>query len=72
MGNCLNCGLPVRNIANRCYICRRARDKALSDFTCKERAEQYKEGFGILMEYWDSLPDEEKEDINERLKEVGL
>ena len=32
----------------------------------------YKAGFYILMEYWDSLPDEEKIHIDERLKEVGL
>jgi hypothetical protein len=27
----------------------------------------YKAGFEILMQYWDSLPDEEKPFINERL-----
>lgn len=32
----------------------------------------YKKGFGILIEYWDSLPDEEKPKIDKRLKEVGL
>ena len=32
----------------------------------------YKEAFNILMEYWDSLPDEEKVDIDKRLKEVGV
>ena len=31
----------------------------------------YRKGFNILMEYWDSLPDEEKEDIDRRLTEVG-
>ena len=32
----------------------------------------YKKAYNILMEYWDSLPDEEKEDIDKRLKECGL
>lgn len=32
----------------------------------------YREAYDILMEYWDSLPDEEKEDIDSRLKEIGL
>ena len=32
----------------------------------------YKKGFEVLMEYWDSLPDDEKPKINERLKELGL
>jgi len=31
----------------------------------------YRKGFNILMEYWDSLPDEEKADIDKRLNEVG-
>lgn len=43
----------------------------------KERAEtedkkpDFHKGYCILMEYWDSLPDEEKEDINKRLEEAG-
>lgn len=32
----------------------------------------YEEAYNILMEYWDSLPDDEKQDIDRRLKEVGL
>lgn len=31
----------------------------------------YEAGFDILMEYWDSLPDEAKVDIDKQLKEVG-
>jgi len=31
----------------------------------------FKAGYNILMEYWDSLPDEQKEDIDKRLKAVG-
>ena len=33
---------------------------------------KYQHGFDILMEYWDSLPDEQKPDIDRRLKEIGL
>ncbi len=32
----------------------------------------YKKGFDILMEYWDSIDDEQKEDVDKRLKELGL
>jgi hypothetical protein len=32
----------------------------------------YKAGFNILMDYWDCLPEEERADIDKRLKEVGL
>ena len=31
----------------------------------------FKAGYNILMDYWDSLPDDEKEEIDRRLKEVG-
>ena len=32
----------------------------------------YKKAYHILEEYFDSLPDEEKEDVDRRLKECGL
>ena len=32
----------------------------------------YKEGFNILMEYFESIPDEEKADVDERLTAIGL
>ena len=32
---------------------------------------ELKTGFNILMEYWESLPDEQKADIDKRLKEVN-
>tara|TARA_R110000751_G_scaffold181523_2_gene288207 strand:+ start:257 stop:388 length:132 start_codon:yes stop_codon:yes gene_type:complete len=38
----------------------------------KTKMIDYKEAYNILMEYWDSLPDEEKEDIDRRLKKCGL
>jgi len=43
----------------------------LKDFHIKEK-HRYKKGFNILLEYWDSLPEEEKENIDERLTECGL
>jgi len=36
-----------------------------------ENKPDYKKAYNILMDYWDSLPDEEKEDIDKRLKECG-
>jgi len=32
----------------------------------------WERAFNILMEYWDSLPDEEKPKIDARLKELNL
>lgn len=37
-----------------------------------ENKNKYKEAYYILMEYWDSLPDEEKPDIDRRLKKLGI
>ena len=36
-----------------------------------ENKSDYKKAYNILMDYWDSFPDEEKEDIDEKLKECG-
>jgi len=33
---------------------------------------KYKRGFNILMEYWDSIADEEKPKVDRRLKRLGL
>lgn len=33
---------------------------------------KYRLAYNIFMEYWDSLPDEEKPKINKRLIELGL
>lgn len=33
---------------------------------------KYEIGFGILMEYWDSLPKEEQPKIHKRLLELGI
>ena len=38
----------------------------------EEERNRYKEAYNILMEYWDSLPDEEKPRIDERLKKLNL
>jgi len=32
----------------------------------------YEKAYYILMEYWDSFPDEEKDNINKELKECNL
>jgi hypothetical protein len=37
-----------------------------------EDEDKYKKGFEILMEYFDSISDEEKTKVDERLKEVLL
>jgi len=37
-----------------------------------EDEEKYKKGFEILMEYFDSISDEEKPKVDARLKKVGL
>lgn len=33
---------------------------------------RYKKGYEILMEYFDSISDEEKPEVSKRLEEVGL
>jgi len=33
---------------------------------------KYKQGYYILMEYWDSLPDEEREIVHKQLMKIGL
>ena len=37
----------------------------------KMKRPNYKKAFNILMEYWGSLPDEEKPKIDKELKKVG-
>ena len=32
----------------------------------------YEKAYNLLMEYWDSIADEEKEELDKRLKECGL
>lgn len=32
----------------------------------------YKKAYNVLMDYFHSLPDEDKEEINSRLEECGL
>ena len=55
-------------------------DKEFSEILDKSYAEvmfelkdkdKYKEAYNILMEYWDCLPDEEKPNVDKRLKEIG-
>ena len=34
--------------------------------------DRYFEGYNILMEYWDSMPDEEKHKVHERLQKLDI
>ena len=34
--------------------------------------DRYFEAYNILMEYWDSIPDEEKHEVHARLEKLGL
>ena len=38
----------------------------------KKEMDKYKKGFDILMEYFDSISDEEKPKVDKQLKEIGL
>lgn len=38
----------------------------------QKELEKYKKGYGILAEYFDSIPDEEKPKVDKQLKEIGL
>ena len=40
--------------------------------TKAELFENYFEAYNILMEYWDSIPDEEKHEVHARLEKLGL
>jgi len=33
---------------------------------------KYEKGYNALMEYWDSIPDEAKEELNEYLDKLGI
>ena len=38
----------------------------------RDELTKYRDGFDILMEYFDNISDEEKQKVHERLKEIGL
>lgn len=38
----------------------------------EQQHKKYVKGFNLLMDYWDSLPEEEKPHIDKQLKELGL
>jgi len=38
----------------------------------QSQLDRYKKGYDILMEYWDSIPDEEKEEVHRRLNNLGI
>lgn len=41
-------------------------------YEIRKMKQDYKKAYNILMDYWDSFPDEEKEEINKQLNAVGL
>ena len=41
-------------------------------WTNKNSDKNYESAYHILMEYWDSFPDEEKPEIHKRLQGLGL
>lgn len=74
---CKKCGLVARGFndeRNKCAICSKKswRKCVLDERVKKSKIPNYEEAFSILMEYWDSLPDEAKKDINKELKRCGL
>lgn len=34
--------------------------------------EKYKKAYDMFMDYWDSFPEDQKKDMDEELKEIGL
>ena len=38
----------------------------------EKELQKYQQGFNILMEYFDSISDEEKPKVNKKLKKIGL
>lgn len=38
----------------------------------RDELDKYKRAYEILMQYWDSLPDEEKPKIDEELRGIGI
>ena len=36
------------------------------------KVNKYELGFNMLMDYWDSIDEEEQKDLDKRLKEIGL
>lgn len=46
--------------------------KVLSVLEELKQLRNYKKGFYLLMEYWDSIADEEKPKLDKQLKRLGL
>ena len=38
----------------------------------QSQLDRYKKGFDILMDYWDCLPEEEREEIDRRLNDLRI
>ena len=50
----------------------RQRDWKVDPETGYKSENQYEVAYNILNEYWDSLPDDEKESIHKRLEAIGV
>ena len=53
-------------------ITRRARQWNVDPETGYKSENKHEVAYHILMEYWDSLPDDHKESIHKRLEAVGV
>lgn len=62
---CPHCG--QKTDSSPCHNC----GKYIEEYT-EEKKPDFKAAYNILMDYWDYLPDEDKPEIDKRLKEVGL
>ena len=47
-------------------------DCKVIDYKPANREPNYKEGFNLVMQYWDSIADEEKPKLSKQLEEIGL
>jgi len=57
-----------------CKICNSLTENVESVFICKlcKIDRNYKLAYDLLMEYWDCIPEEDKKDLDKKLKSLGL
>ena len=62
-----------QNEANKyeCVLCETGEGSSHGGL-CSCNKSKYEKGFNILIEYFDSISDEEKPEVSKRLKEIGL
>lgn len=55
------------------YLCNRESDVRISELLLEvEDLRRYKKGYRILSEFWDSIPDELKDQTDKKLTKLGL